>query len=58
MSNPCVTEGSAIIATLVMLVASGVPTENVSAYPTAVGAEVITRPGSFKQVGWRITVIT
>jgi hypothetical protein len=41
MLRPCVTEESAISVTLVILVASGVPTKNDCPYPMLVGAELI-----------------
>jgi hypothetical protein len=42
--KPCVTEGSGIIVTFVILPASGVPTKNTSPYAAPAGADVI--------VGW------
>jgi hypothetical protein len=49
MLKLCVTQESAIIVTLEMLVASGVPTKNDCPYPTLAGADVIVGRGPWNR---------
>jgi hypothetical protein len=51
----CVTEESLSHVTLVMAVASGVPTKNLSPYPTLVGEELIVGRGPWNRYGGEYT---